>query len=280
MNKKGLPGVSIGREGVSAVKALRSGGGWVLSGYGSAPANLNDPKNLAEGIASALMSSGVKGAGIALSIPDTFARAAIFEFEELPAKRREAEEIIRLRAGKELNSGASDRLSYFVLSNEKRLKALAVTVRESVIAPIEEALFAAGFTPERISIHSLNICNLFSPKAPEGDFSLLVRAEDCISITVFRGGVLDFYRCKAVNGDEEAVREISSSFLFYRGRNPEIKVERNFLFGGSPGLIGLLKGSMEVNAVSPDGLVGLQGHATDKSPVSLLSALGAAAGAL
>ncbi|MBI5492851.1 MAG: hypothetical protein HY893_07970 [Deltaproteobacteria bacterium] len=276
---KKILGVSIGRDAVSAVRAHRNGGGWVLSDYGSAPAVLTDPKALAEGAAAAVRSFGAKGGHVAVSIPDTMAKAAVFEFEELPAKAREAGEIIRLRAGREMNAGPSDRVDFMVLSKGKKVKALAVAIKGSVLAHIEEGLSSAGLYAERISLHSFDIYNLFAPKAPEGDFSILVRGEEYISTAVFRDGALDFYRCKGVNDDNEAVREAGSSFLFYRGRNPEVNLTKAFLFNCAPGLAGDLRGSMDLSAVSPDSLVRLKGPGLEKIPINMLSAIGAIASA-
>lgn len=280
---KKAAGLFLGSNGVAALTAERQGNKWLLTGFGSAyGAEKAAGKNFLDHARAAVSSAGIKKGGVSLSIPDTFACAVILDFEEFPKKKDEADEIVRLKAGKFLNSNLMDStLSYDILSRGEAVKVLTVVVKKELINGLEEGFSNLGLNVERISLHSLNLLNLFFEDWDRGkDFSVILLIDNYFTVMVFRGGVLDYYRCREVEweGDEFA-REIASSFLSYRGKRPDISIKNICLFDAKGGYDELVKNILALDVVSIDVASVLSTSAFSlegEAPIALLAALGAA----
>lgn len=182
---------------------------------------------------------------IALTLPDLCARVALFEFETLPQKTAEREQLIRWRFHKELNVPAGDtRLAYRVLrgphhtssphGGEERgegaslpVRLLAVMIRRAVIEQYEQACQAAGFIPVSVTLASFGLFDLYRPvmesAIKDGEECFFLHAGgDCLSFVALRSGLPVFFRTKALrngaaNGNGEAVtQELLATLQFYR----------------------------------------------------------------
>ena len=171
---------------------------------------------------------------IALILPDLCARVALFEFESLPHKPAEREQLIRWRFHKELNVPAGDvRLAYRVLpvstpvSGGGPVRLLAVVIRRAVIEQYEQACQAAGFIPVSVNLASLGLFDLYRPAMEsaikDGEECFFLHAGgDCLSFVAIRSGLPVFFRTKALrngsaNGNGEAVmQELLATLQFYQ----------------------------------------------------------------
>ena len=173
-------------------------------------------------------------ASIALILPDLCARIALFEFESLPHKPAEREQLIRWRFQKELNVPAGDvRLAYQVLRVPTRassgvpVRLLAVVIRRAVIEQYEQACQAAGFIPVSVNLASFGLFDLYRPvmesAIKDGEECFFLHAGgDCLSFVAIRSGLPVFFRTKVLrngsaNGNGEAVmQELLATLQFYR----------------------------------------------------------------
>jgi hypothetical protein len=109
-----------------------------------------------------------------------------------------------------------------------------------------------------------------------------MRTDGYFSVSIFRDGVMDFYRCKSVHGNgEHLVGELGSSFAFYKGSHHDVELERAYLFNGDKGFVEVVEdlSGTEVVEVSPEGLLTFTkaGGEAGINTTTLLAALGAAA---
>jgi len=133
-----------------------------------------------------------------------------------------------------------------------------------------------------VGINSLGVCNAFSGQAAgAGTCVVLVLMDGYFSFLAFRDGELDFYRCKEAGRGE--LGEVATSLAFYSGRNPDVRFERFYIFGGDTALAGSVAGMTDVpvTAVEAESVLksGEGGAPPSLSgityPVLLLSAMGA-----
>ncbi|MBI5234872.1 MAG: hypothetical protein HY886_01290 [Deltaproteobacteria bacterium] len=266
-----------------AITAEKRSSGWVLTGLGKAHGvHTRAGAGLADCAKRAVIAAGIKKGGIAVSIPDYLAHVVILELDDLSAKESEADEMIRLKAGRFLNLSLLDfKLSHHTLSRDKTVKVLAVAVKRDIIGEIEDALGSLGLYAERINIHSLNLLNLLlAGKESNMDISVITFIDDHFTVMICSGAHLDYYRCKE-SPASGAARELSASFLSYRahiGKRSCSPLEKVRLFGATDGFKELVKSALdtELEEVQASAFLSLDAFSLDvESQVAVLAALGA-----
>jgi len=274
--------IGAGGGGVTLIEAEKRAGRWLIkkSGTSDLPSGIASQGASAPDIGGAIRgaadSSGIRGGVINISIPDTAAKAAVFEFEDFPSDEKDASGILRARASKDLGMPGDSSFDHQVLSRNGNVKVLAVAAASSVIGGIEDSAARAGFQTGKINIHTLNILNAL----PEGlntggDFSVITRLDDFFSITIFRNGALEFYRSKALKA-EGIERSIYSSFISYRGKTGST-VESVFTLDDRAGLADSVKKATGIDPVPISAGDAIEGASMPggANPVRLLAALGA-----
>lgn len=294
--KKSVTGMALDPGAIVVVRARKTGSGWVLTRSGGAdvrrepagdkPKFTLDATGFKGSANDALEASGIKGGSVALSIPDIYAKTAILEFEELPARAREADEVVKWKVSRQwYMAPEAISVDYQVLSKGAPTKVLAVALQKDVVSGYEDALFEMGLSTTNVNIHSLNLLRLIAGREGEGgvadNFSLIMRMGGYFSVSIFRDGVMDFYRCKSLHGGvKQFVAEVGSSFAFYGGKHPEVGLERAYVVNGDEGFLEDLRAvsRSEVIGIGPEDLIRTDGGpGPDLNPKALLAALGAAA---
>ncbi len=147
-------------------------GGMVIQNYASQ--NLHDPEGL-----TAILRDAVGAVDhhtirrAALSLPDSLFRVQIFDFDDLPAKRRDREHLIRWRIEKAAAFDASDIvIRYQILRHqEKGFTLLVCAAKRDVISQYEALLVDLGLEPWAVGLSSFHTANFYSAylsnKVPE-----------------------------------------------------------------------------------------------------------------
>ena len=282
---KNITGIYIGSKAIVAVEAARAGGIWALKRHFTA--SVPEPLSLEmlKDCFKRMTSSGIKAGKVSLSISDTLVSAVFMDINELPRDAGEAYEIVRWKAAKWLNRSPKElRAAYQAYEGNGKTRVLVAAISEETAALYEAALSAAGMTVARINIHSFNLDNLLAEGAAlSGNFSVVSAMDGFISVRIFKDGVLDFYRCKPVEGREEEIpKELGASFLSYRGKNPDIPLDRIYFFEGQDAVeasVGKIS-SVQAERIRTESLVRLNGFTMSQGVdvPGLLAALGALAG--
>ncbi len=292
--------MAVDGDSLVTVQAKRSGPKWALRRSararlaGGAVMNPHngafDTEAFGSAVKNALKESGIRGGEVSLSIPDIMAKTAILEFDERPSNVRETEKVVKWKAARSMYADPEElSMDYSVLSKEPsalskgpNARVLVVGVKKGFITGPEDSLRALGLRVVRLTIHSFNLLRLITGRVGHivktGDFALVLHTGAYFSVSVFRGGVLDFYRCKPLGESPGRFQtELGSSFAYYRGKNPGVRLERIYLFSAASGYEDLARevSGAEVAHVRPEHLLTTSGGGGD---ITLLSALGAAAG--
>ena len=110
--------------------------------------NLRDKAAIRHAIEGALTSVGARSRDVIAILPDTAVRVVLLDFETLPAKRDEAEAVVRFRLKKSLPfDPANARISYHAQSTRKGMQAVAAVVLNTVLEEYESAFRDAGYSP-------------------------------------------------------------------------------------------------------------------------------------
>jgi Tfp pilus assembly PilM family ATPase len=269
--------------------------GMVSGSYASE--NLHDAEGLGAILRDALDSvARRKICRTALSLPDSVFRVQMFEFDALPSRREDREQLIRWRIEKAAAFDASDTvLRYQILRRQERgFTLLACAAKRDVIAQYEALLIHLGLEPWAIAPSSFHTANFYaaylSHKGPGSALAYIT--EDSFTALVMEQGVPGFYRFKEMKkgtGPEirtRLMREIEDSLHFYthmdRSQVQLSAVERLSLGGDSPDLDDLADGlkamtALDVEVLSPAAVLSSgKGRGPETAwPVALAAALGA-----
>jgi type IV pilus assembly protein PilM len=110
--------------------------------------NLLQPERVREAIREAVGSVGGRSRDVIGVLPDAAVRVALLDFDTLPAKRDEAESVVRFRLKKSLPFDVEKaRVSYHAQTSPTGLRVVAAVALAGVVEDYEAAFRDAGFTP-------------------------------------------------------------------------------------------------------------------------------------
>ena len=270
-----------------------------MVGESYASQNLHDPEGLSAILRDTLGAVAYRESRIcrtALSLPDSVFRVQVFEFDDLPSKREDREQLIRWRIEKTAAFDASDTvLRHQILRRQERgFTLLACAAKREVIAQYEVLLIGLGLEPWAVGLSSFHTANFYSAylskKAPVSALAYIT--EDSFAVLVMEQGKPGFYRFKEMKrGTQDEIRtrllrEIEDSLHFYthmdRTQVQLSGIELLSLGGDYPDLENLAEGLRAMNAfdievLSPAAVLSSGNGAGPESvwPAALAAALGA-----
>jgi type IV pilus assembly protein PilM len=110
--------------------------------------NLRQPSEVISALREVLGNIGARSRDVTAILPDAAVRVALLDFETLPAKRDEAEGVVRFRLRKSLPFDVDKAaVSYQAQTSNGAVRVVAAVVLKSVIEEYEAAIREAGFNP-------------------------------------------------------------------------------------------------------------------------------------
>jgi len=173
---------------------------------------------------------------ISMLVPDQVARVSLLAFATLPRTRRELVELTRFRMGKSLPFKAEDAVVDLLALNAGGVpgappgaaSVLAAFIHRAVVEQYESLVTASGYWPGLVGLSSLELYNLFRDRlegraGTDRDLLFLNATSHELTVLIFRGQDLIFYRCKAHppgSSTTDAIRalgrEVYTSLAFYQ----------------------------------------------------------------
>jgi len=216
---------------------------------------------------------------LSLILPDIIAKVSVLEFDRLPSKRAEVEDLIKWKLKKAIPFKVEEGKIVFreIMSGDgsgMKTSLLVAAIRNTVLEQYEKIFGQLNFYPGLIDLSSFNVMNLCRRLKPEimgepENYLFLNIAENYYTISILKRGNLLFYRAKVVRGDSVSTedlfmraldRDFFPTLVYFQDKlqGGEIKriFLRNFHFQGDA-----LKAFMEerfhipVDYVDPAGLV-------------------------
>src|SRR5882724_1587468 len=198
-------------------------------------ANLRDGTAIRQAIESTLGGVGgrSKSKDVIAILPDTAVRVVLLDFETLPAKRDEAEAVVRFRLRKSLPFDPNDaRISYHAQSTGKGVRAVAAVVLNTVLQEYESAFRDAGYNPGMVMPSMLAALGAADAERP----TLVVKVDartisiailDQEQLLLFR--TLENLRGVTITGDQLA-EEVYPSVVFFQDTY-NLNIERVYVAG-------------------------------------------------
>ncbi|MGB7332406.1 MAG: hypothetical protein WBD25_13545, partial [Terriglobales bacterium] len=180
-----------------------------------------------------LGSVGGRSHDVIAILPDTSVRVVLLDFETLPAKRDEAEAVVRFRLKKSLPFDPNDaRISYHAQSTGKGVRAVAAVVLNTVLQEYESAFRDAGYNPGMVMPSMLAALGAADAERP----TLVVKVDartisiailDQEQLLLFR--TLENVRGVTITGDQLA-EEVYPSVVFFQDTY-NLNIERVYVAG-------------------------------------------------
>ncbi|HLB92698.1 MAG TPA: hypothetical protein VJK27_10180 [Terriglobales bacterium] len=195
--------------------------------------NLRDGAAVRQAIESALGSLGSRSRDVIAILPDTAVRVVLLDFETLPAKRDEAEAVVRFRLKKSLPFDPADaRVSYHAQTTRKGVQAVAAVVLKTVLEEYESAFRDAGYNPGVLMPSMLSAIGAADAEKP----TLVVKVDArTISIAILDqeqlllSRTLENVRGVTITGDQLS-EEIYPSVVFFQDTY-NLNIERVYIAG-------------------------------------------------
>lgn len=196
-------------------------------------ANLRDRSRILDSIRQTLDSLNHRSRDVIAVLPDAAVRVVLLDFETLPAKRDEAEGVVRFRLKKSLPFDVDKaKISYHAQTSGSGLRVVAAVALTSVIEDYESLFREAGYSPG-VVLPSM----LAALGAADADRPTLVVKVDARSIGIaildkqqlllFRN--LENPRGVTISG-EQLAEEIYPSIVFFQDTY-HLNIERIFVAG-------------------------------------------------
>lgn len=220
----------------------------------------------------------------ALSLPDSVFRIQTFEFDELPKKAKDKEQLIYWRLEKSAYDISDSILQYHIFKHNKKSSVLTCLAKRAVIKEYENTLLALGLEPWFIGPTSLNIFNFYRPYfANVSPISVLIHISGSTCATIIEGPDGIFYRYKDIRKEQaediqvKLVREIGDFIHYYTHKDHEQKrnIDKIYITGDGNTLPGFIEGirymtSLDVEVPMPSKIV----SSTDEIDIEMAAALG------
>jgi type IV pilus assembly protein PilM len=195
--------------------------------------NLLQPERVREAIREAVGSVAGRTRDVIGVLPDAAVRVALLDFDTLPAKRDEAEGVVRFRLKKSLPFDVEKaRVSYHAQPSSSGLRVVAAVALAGVVEDYEAAFRDAGFSPG-VMMPSM----LAALGAADGDKPTLVIKVDArtASIAILDQGQLILFRTLentrgvTITG-EQLAEEVYPSVVFFQDTY-HLNIERIYVAG-------------------------------------------------
>lgn len=187
--------------------------------------NVTDPKAFVTALREAHLRLLTKERSVCVSLPDATGRVVLLDLEARFKNREEGLDVIRWKLKKSLPFDiGSVQLDYQTLEEKENgaVSLLVSLISRPVVNQYEELLIEAGLEPKLIDFTSFNLYRLFASRldlAEDGAFVTFYQG--AMTVLIFNGGVLSFYRTKEGVGEvQHLYREVNSSFLVYGDQYP------------------------------------------------------------
>jgi type IV pilus assembly protein PilM len=200
--------------------------------------NVANPQAFVAAVREAHLRLLAKERTVSVSLPDGTGRVVLLDLEARFKNREEGLDIIRWKLKKSFPFDISTvHLDYQPLHERENgsVSLLVSLISLPVVTQYEELLTEAGLEPKYIDFTSFSLYRLFAPRlemSENGAFVSFYRG--AMTVLIFHGGVLSFYRTKETVGEARNLyQEVNSSFLVYRDRYPGQTVNEVFCMAGA-----------------------------------------------
>ncbi len=241
--------IALASQRVAVAELATGAGGPSLRAYATEPldaaalvpalsgVNIPDTAAVADAVRRAFDRAGIRSPRrTALVVPDSVARVALLTFDQLPARPRELDELVRWQLRKATPFPLDEARVAHVLAHRDGPAATfaAVIARKDVLAQYEAVAAAVGVHAGIVDLASLNIVNavIESGASPAEDSLLVCLTHESITMAILRGPQLMFYRHRPTLDEEPLGALVRQTAMYHEDRLGGSRFARVWLCGG------------------------------------------------
>jgi len=242
--------IEIASRRVTAVELGQSAGVAAVLAYASEPlpegvvvpsltgTNIAHPDAVISALRAALSRAGLLSRRkVALLVPDSVARVSLLNFEQMPAKAADLDQLIRWQLRKATPFPIDEaQVSSFTANTDGKTTTLAAVVsRRDVIEQYETVTSAVGIHAGIVDLSSFNVINavVAAGSAPAGDWLLVSMAPEATTLAIMRGHQLMFYRHRLTVDEEPLSVLVHQTAMYHEDRLGGSRFSRVWLCGGT-----------------------------------------------
>jgi Tfp pilus assembly PilM family ATPase len=200
--------------------------------------NIPAPDIVADALKKALIRAGLGSPRrAALVVPDSIARVTLLNFEQIPNRASDLDQLIRWQLRKATPFPIDEaQIGHFRAGSEGTGTSLAaVLARRDVIAQYESVTSRLGIHAGIVDLASFNVMNavIGAGAAPAEDWLLVCLASDATTIAIMRGENLMFYRHRTAVDEEPLSALVHQTSMYHEDRLGGTRFSRVWLAGAS-----------------------------------------------
>ena len=187
--------------------------------------NVHDPLAVGEALQRALDGLPRRPTRIALVVPDSVAKVSLVRFEQVPARARDLDELIRWQVRKAAPFRIEDaQVSYTpgVATPEGGREFIVALMRRDIVEEYERLCTGAGAHAGIVDLASFNLINAVvagrSDVATSADWPLVNVTADYSTIAIVRGDDLIFFRNRPAEGNGNLADLVHQTTMYYEDR--------------------------------------------------------------
>jgi len=286
--------IELASRRVTVAELSASPGGPVVAAYASetlpddaiAPAlagvNIPDPALVADAVRRAFERAGLRPPRrAALVVPDSVARVSLLNFEQLPARAADLDQLVKWQIRKATPFPLEEaQIAHQIAHAEAGGHAVVATVaRRDVVAQYEAVADALGIHAGLVDLASFNVANAViavesgrtgagsagsdpSPGSANEDWLLVCLAPEATTLAIVRGEALMFYRHRAA-ADEPLAALVHQTAMYHQDRLAGSTFARVWLAGTT-----LTDGGAERARREVGSLLGVSAETVDIRPAA------------
>ncbi len=248
--------VEIAPRRVAAAAVALRGGRLAVTAHASEPlasglvtpalnaVNVHDAGELARAVARVFERLGGRPRRVALAIPDSAAKVSLMQFEKVPPRAADFDELVRWQMRKSAPF-KMDEAQVSCLPGLPRTAGahefVVVVARRDILREYEAAIEAAGAQAGLVDLTTFNVINtvLAAPAPPSGDWLLVHVTSDYATIAIVRDQSLVFFRNRSNDSEGSLADLVHQTAMYYEDRLKGAGFARALLAGA-----GLLAGDL------------------------------------
>ena len=185
--------------------------------------NIADPTAISDVVKDLVDNVSGPSKRIALVIPDVVAKVSLINFDEVPGRSSDLDQMLGWKIGSGLPFSIDDgQMAYAQgISVEGGQEYIVSIMKRVIVKEYEEVLLEAGITPGLIDLDTFNVINSVfkvSPEKARGDCLLIQIADKFCTLVVAREGYLIFFRNQPTESVDELLELVHQASMYYRDR--------------------------------------------------------------
>jgi type IV pilus assembly protein PilM len=174
---------------------------------------------------------------VALLVPDSIARVSLLNFEQLPARPSDLDQLVKWQLRKATPFPIEEARVVHMLAHtsDEGASVVATVARHDVISQYEAVTALLGIQAGIVDLSGFNVMNavMAAGQTPNGDSLLVCLAHEGTTLAILRGQSLMFYRHRASVDEEPLSALVHQTAMYHEDRLGGSQFSRVWLCGAA-----------------------------------------------